>query len=66
MGAYVTPQELGSRFLRPHDVSGALCSVAAQLGTLQQEHQRLGATNVGCTKVRKMWKYVGKMWIYEC
>eukprot|EP00435_Cladocopium_sp_Y103_P002607 s3201_g1.t1 len=31
--------ELGSRFLRPHDVSGALCSVAAQLGTLQQEHQ---------------------------
>ena len=37
-------KELGSRFLRPHDVSGALCSVAAQLGTLQQEHQRLGAT----------------------
>jgi hypothetical protein len=49
MGAYVTPQELGSRFLRPHDVSGALCSVAAQLGTLQQEHQRLRATNVGCS-----------------
>lgn len=31
--------ELGSRFLRPQHVSGALCSVAAQLGTLQKEHQ---------------------------
>lgn len=37
--AYEDAWELGSRFLRPHDVSGALCSVAAQLGTLQQEHQ---------------------------